>query len=176
MKNITILLSVFLISTTAVASGEFELKGVKIGDSARTLDYGAFRCSETSRENYSSECISLEHVTIANKDALITLTIYEYKVDSIMAFFAQEDFQDIKDAILIKYGKPSNQLTNTLTNSFGAKFSSLEISWRKKNITALLRERVGDIESSVLSIYSDAHVKRSSEKKKIKNEENSKDI
>ncbi len=176
MKRIILALSFFLYSITALADGEFELKGVKIGDSQESINLNDYECSQSVKDKDVSECRSLGHVTIANKKASIKATFYQNKVDSIIAFFSHDDFADIKEAVLIKYGKPNKEEVKTLSNAMGASFDSLNLSWFKNDVFATLIEMQGSIDTSVLAISTNASTKRFSQKRNKRNQENSKDI
>lgn len=64
----------------------------------------------------------------------------------VVGQFHYTDFQKIRDAVKEKYGMATEVETKTLTNGFGAEYTSEEVSWWKKEWAITISEREGKVD------------------------------
>jgi|GEM_PF-3155060 len=79
----------------------------------------------------------------AGREAVVTLI--NDRVESIEVEFLNQHFEQIKIAMMEKYGNPSKKETLSFQNSFGQTFLAESLQWNGKSVMLLLDEhRSGD--------------------------------
>lgn len=85
-----------------------------------------------------------------------TLLIYEFvdeELYQIIGSLPHDEFSTVADALVSKYGKPSERLEGTVKNGFGASFNNALLIWRNSVSSIKLIERGTKIDKTIL-IYS----------------------
>lgn len=72
---------------------------------------------------------------------------------SISLEFSHSCFENVLEALVDKFGKPSKTTERTSQNAFGAKFSNNEFIWLRNMQSIDLEERYEDIDTSVLYYF-----------------------
>jgi hypothetical protein len=129
MKRLFVLILLFAFSIAAVA---FDLKGIVIGEKSNP---------EAIRKALGIECLEgkdtkqycVGESTIAEKKVTIRVQLDKLSnVAGIIVRFNPDDFRNIREALLNKYGKPYVKDASVIKNGMGVKFDQEEIVWEDK--------------------------------------------
>jgi hypothetical protein len=91
--------------------------------------------------------------TIANHPADTAIYRFlDHNLFLIDVTFPHEAFKDVLRAVGEKYGRPIQESTETLQNSFGARYVGRLILWRRGTDAITLREYAGGLTTSEMNI------------------------
>ena len=129
----------------------FDFKGIEIGSKTNTEnieDELGITCRETSKAN-GFYCTG--DTTIAGGEASISIFLdKDYTVETIKVKFLPVNFEDVKIALLDKFGKPKLSYEETLQNVMGAEFIQQRVSWQNKTSYMYLDKYDDKIDESSL--------------------------
>ncbi len=166
------IIGVVLLSLTAplVASALLELKGYTIGSAFTREQRTTFsRCSSSA--SLGDYCFGT-NVSLGNHNARNIMVLYkDDKVTGVSVSFSASAFEQIADAFILKYGKPTKVVESAVENRMGAKFRQMEMTWiGPDNDTQLqLTLRSTDLDTSSVQLSSMRAVNDFVRKKKEQN-------
>lgn len=185
MKNLTsallvvagIALAVPVSTNAATSSAPLELKDIRIGESTladvEAKFPGAWNLGSyvtVTPESYvnkqcgssytNTDCRSraFEGVRVAGATpGTYSFNAVDGKVESISVTFNKTGFSTVRDALIIKYGEPSEKKINALQNRAGASFESQTLTWSRPDGEIHISEIGSKVDESRLMIYSDKY-------------------
>lgn len=86
-------------------------------------------------------------------------------VDSFYLTASPEEFGQLVDIFVKKYGPPSQRISNIVKTKAGGEFTDEILSWKGKTMSMLIKKYDGDIETSSATIETNASIERSAQKK-----------
>ena len=147
----------FVVVMAALASScaygqALDLKGIHLGK-RHTPEEVMSKIGGSCGEGANSMTICNGPVTIAEVPADMNLVISKGGiVQRIHLNFSESSFEEVRDALLRKFGKPTSTASNQVQNAFGAKYVNETITWSRSDGTQLLVTRyAGNRERS--SVY-----------------------
>jgi len=98
-----------------------------------------------NKREYQTSCFVDTTIGGANGKAYFIFDEYgkEPQLSFISVTIKKSDFDNVKDALLTKYGKPTSVSEEIKSNAMGAKFSSIKMVWQN-DVSQLYIESVGE--------------------------------
>ena len=97
-------------------------------------------------------------------DALFIFT--EDTLNEIGFAFKPTNYKALKDALIEKYGKPTQVEKELLQNNMGATFEGESASWKMKNGEVIISQYNGSTELGSILMHSPEYIKQNNEKRK----------
>lgn len=157
-----------LIASTATAA-ELELKNIRPGMTLDQLNslYPTLNCKPAPKADgidacrYTRKSIDQQNVTELNTlaEELVESWGIEFsnnKLGAVLILFDHDKFNTITTALRAKFGTPAI-VRGTVQNRAGATFPSSTLTWRTKTAFLKAQEHVADIETSAITLMSQAH-------------------
>jgi len=94
------------------------------------------------------------HATVAGVTASLTYRFKAGRLDRIQSMFRREDYVQVREAIIAKYGKPGKVKRAEYENAAGATFNGEECEWDRTQSSIALSEFSTDLEKGELVIFS----------------------
>lgn len=177
-----------LLLPLAVYSQEnLSFKGLELGAprDAVLATLGDIRCSGT-------RCSALPQRTCTNTDpgsecfkrlsyggALPIFLGVEFRDDrlvSVYLTFPERRFDELRDALIERFGPPTHQEASTVQNRMGASFEARQAEWKKGDANLQLKQRGSKIDEGSLFLVSIQYTHRSAEERKQKAKDTAKDM
>lgn len=117
--------------------------------------------------------LPLKNFTIAGVPGMYSSTdvmFHKDKLDAFVFFFNSRHFDEIQEAMREKYPKIRCQ-NSVVRNAIGGAFTQTKCSLKDSQGGLELSRFVSDIETSVLSLYSDRFIKESVDKRKARHKD-----
>lgn len=88
------------------------------------------------------------------------------KVESVSVSFHINGYKLVRDALTVKYGKPTDETINTVQSRAGASFQSESLSWNRADGNISLVERSAEIERSAVVMSTKKYLTHTEEREK----------
>ncbi len=159
MKKMKLILTLyFLFFSYSVQA--FEFKGVMLGSPPSSV-YGSFNdafCNDAKTEKsktYNDHSCMVFKSTVAGIPTALGFYYFDNKLWKISTFeLKSSGHNELKAALIRKYGKPTVEKNTTVSNAMGAKFKNVETEWVTDEYKMVLIKYNGKISESSLNIYS----------------------
>lgn len=167
------LLLLVLLSTQAIASEPFEIKGVKLGATeAEVLEKNPDikRCENAAKAGARSaladrECsiwrnLHKDDVAVfAGFPASISFKLINEQVGYVSVHLDSVHFNEVVAALKSKYGEPSSNKTEVVTNRMGAKFENNIVEWRQGASVIRAYKIASRINNSSVMLFTESYFK-----------------
>ena len=100
----------------------------------------------------------------------------EGKVEGITVTFHENGFPTVRDALIIKYGEPTEKKTETMHNRAGASFDSQVLTWSRPDGEIRISELGATVDESLLTMQSPKYKAHAAEEMKKKAQEGAKKL
>jgi hypothetical protein len=122
---------------------------------------------ERSKEEQLTLCLAEPIVSLPRRYQRVgdipvnqpAITFRDGKIEAIDLVFGYAYYEIMKDALIEKYGSPTNRTVDVVKNRLGATFNSEVLSWKRDDGGILMIERSGNLDLSTVMIYSQAYEK-----------------
>lgn len=98
------------------------------------------------------------------------------KIEGINVTFSKSGFTTVRDALIIKYGEPTEKKAEEWKNRAGASFQSQALTWARPDGEIRISELGGRIDESRLTIYSNKYKTRAAEDAKKRAQDGAKKL
>lgn len=151
-----------------------EFKGVRIGSKTADLPNN-WRC-EYKKTKFSDTVCTAYKETIAGSPAKLGIVYaLDYKVNVISILFGSSEYQQIKMALIEKYGM-GDVKDSEVTNKMGARFDNQTVTWTDSENVMTLSKRSGNVDRGDLTIRSTTAVSEFHERMESESKANAKDL
>lgn len=158
----------------AAESPPIEFKGIRIGSKTADLPNN-WRC-EYKKTKFSDTVCTAFKETIAGAQARLGIVYaFEYKVNVISIVFDSSDYQQIKLALIEKYGT-GDVNDFEVTNRMGASFDNQTVTWADSANLMTLTKRSGNVDRGGLTIKSKTAGSELRERMDSESKTNAKDL
>lgn len=139
------------------------LLGIKFGV---PLSESLPKCSENSDSSRPCFTVISDFYSLENIDGLYDVFVREVdgKVAHVSASFHDYDALHVRNGLLLKYGKPQRQKSETVHSKAGVAYINNVLQWNGKYIV-LKYESIGTrVDEGSISAYTDAYLKHIADK------------
>ncbi|MDP4027533.1 MAG: hypothetical protein Q8P42_00990 [Gallionella sp.] len=167
MKRLFAAVAVFIIAPIALAEEEpLEIKGISFGAS-ETQFIEKNPTAECKNSRDEQEAIMGDRIcrlyepdgtTYAGVPANISVFFFADKMDSALILLNSKDFNLVKSALILKYGKPTTTKMERLTTAMGGEILNEKNEWQRKDSKAIINRYAGKITRCIVSFSSNANV------------------
>lgn len=169
MNKIGALFFIFMLFTfQALADEPYAFKNFKLGDNKANLDLHEFQCSPGDGTTADTNCFSDVQLIGGSMAKIALLSFYKDVLMVVAIYFPENNYSTVRDAAIIKYGKPISQKNEPVHNRMGASFDSLNLAWKNSLSSVTLEQRASQIDESCMLYSSKAYdeelAKRQSQK------------
>lgn len=182
MKNI-LLTSVFALWTlVGYAEERIDFKGVALGSSEQELlkQHPEFKCNGAGKRPGGADriCLAIKDsgATYAGVSADINLLYYSDSLEYVLVYFSSDKYLDIHEALIAKYGAPTLEEKQQVTNRMGAVFEDVTSQWKRSGTILQLSKYVGKISTSNVTISTETGLDNTLKARKKSIENKSKDL
>ena len=157
MKKIIAALAFFAFAQASVAEDAYAFKGWKLDEQISNMNMTGLLCSKGNGIIADKQCIEKAYKsseTIAG--APIQFMVLFFFDDVLSSIAIREDekyFNQIRDAMIEKYGKPTSENNEPIQNRAGASFDNSILEWDNSVSKIQLKRRSGKIDASSI-VYS----------------------
>ncbi len=137
-------------------STDLELKGHRIGDYKANLPSQAWTCKLEKTTGNEEICYSNPGSIGGVPCNFLSLTYYDGTVHSIVAFVEHKGFEQLKVAMIAKFGKP-NVKVSEYQNAMGSTFSGATLEWPRDGGNLALIERASKLTQSAVIVQSNEY-------------------
>lgn len=115
--------------------------------------------------------------SIAGAKAIsVFVTLRHNKVESVLVKFSENDFDQVKAALIQKNGPPSSERDEVVQNRMGASFNNNRLIWRQDRASMYLNQRSRKLDESDLYLVGLDAVERFQSDKQQRTQQNSSDL
>jgi len=151
-----------------------EFKGIRIGSKTADLPNN-WRC-EYKKTKFSDTVCTAYKETIAGSPAKLGIVYaLDYKVNVISILFGSSEYQQVKLALIEKYGMGDIK-DSEVTNKMGARFDNQTVTWTDSANIMTLSKRSGNVDRGDLTIRSTTAVSELRERMESESKANAKDL
>ncbi|MDP2379083.1 MAG: hypothetical protein Q8M35_01115 [Pseudohongiella sp.] len=151
-----------------------EFKGISIGSKTADLPDN-WRC-EYKKTKFSDTVCTTYKETIAGSPAKLGIVYaLDYKVNVISILFGSSEYQQIKLALIEKYGM-GDVKDSEVTNKMGARFNNQTVTWTDSANVMTLSKRSGNVDRGDFTIRSTTAVSELRERMESESKANAKDL
>lgn len=140
---------------------EFELKEWSLGPNSQADLQMKFTCDSEKKSCH-------KQLPFGQDDSAFMYLEHDssWSITKIQVMFKAEGFQEVADAVMAKYGRPSEVKKDTYQNAYGAKFVGTTYIWAKKDQVLMCSQYGGgDRNSSLCAIAGPQTIKRDVEER-----------
>jgi hypothetical protein len=179
-KIIAVLCAMHSLSTIAAQDAQdFGFKEYTLGKvkSELNLKEKNFTCKPTNDYELCMKVGDKVTETIAGaKLTAIGLKVSDGRIIQVYLKLNTSDYEQVKSAFSVKYGKPFEITDETLQNGFGAKYVSESAKWKQGNSTVGIKQRSGKIDESAILYSFDKSISDTLKKQEINATKNASDM
>lgn len=151
-----------------------EFKGIRIGSKTADLPNN-WRC-EYKKTKFSDTVCTAYKETIAGSPAKLGIVYaLDYKVNIISILFGSSEYQQIKLALIEKYGMGDIK-DSEVTNRMGARFDNQTVTWTDSASVMTLSKLSGNVDRGALTIRSTTAASELREQMESESKANAKDL
>lgn len=151
-----------------------EFKSIRIGSKTADLPNN-WRCVYRKTALSDTVCTAYKE-TIAGSPAKLSIVYaIDYKVNIISILFGSSDYQQIKLALIEKYGV-GDVKNSEVANRMGTKFDNQTVTWTDSVSVMTLSKRSGNIDTGELTIRSTTAASDFRERMESESKANAKDL
>jgi hypothetical protein len=141
------------------AEGSFDLKGVPLGATEADLvaRFPGIQCRESAAATAERICSVLKD-SYGGAEASLLFALIGGKVSNMSARFSSKDFAEVAAAMRERFGPPTSEVTDTVTNRAGAQFENETFTWKRGGEIATARRYSGTLDRASVTFISEASI------------------
>ena len=151
-----------------------EFKGIRIGSKTADLPNN-WQCEYKKTKLSDTVCTAYKETIAGSPAKLGIVYAIDYKVNVISILFGNSEYQQIKLALIEKYGK-GDVKDSEVTNKMGARFDNQTVTWADPTSVMTLSKRSGNVDRGDLTIRSTVAVSEFRERMESDSKANAKDL
>lgn len=185
MKQLILAVVLLTLMSGVRADEPYDFQGLKLGTELNTVEaQGRWLCRNPDNPIADTVCfLDAAHAeSIAGVAAQgVMLRFYDGQLSSIVVYFPEGGFGTVLSALKEKYGRPTEEKNDVVSNRAGAKFENHEVVWSNatSTITAsgiTATQRTGRVDLPVVSFDSADILKKFNERRDRHGKQGAKDI
>ena len=159
------------------AEGGFDLKGVPLGATEADLvaRFPGIQCRERTAATAERIC-SVPKESYGSAEAGLLFAVIGGKVSNMSARFNSKDFAEVVAAMRERFGPPTSEETETVTNRAGAQFENKTFTWKRGGEIATARRYAGTLDRASVTFLSEASIEEFKRRAREQQRERAKDL
>jgi hypothetical protein len=106
----------------------------------------------------------------------MSATFRDDRLVSVLLVYASEKFEQMKAAMLERFGPPQDTKTEMLQNRMGASFENQSLTWLQGDALLQLSQRFNRVDQGMIGLVSKQHVERRKNERKDETKARAKDM
>ncbi len=157
--------------------GRIDLKSVTLGASEAqvTARFPGITCRDRSVATAERMCTVLKE-TYGGAEASLSFALIGGKVSNMGARLNSRDFANVVAAMRERFGSPSSEENETVTNPMGARFDNQVLTWRRGGEVVVARHYSGSLDRASVTFVSEAAIEDFKRRSRDKSRERAKDM
>lgn len=151
-----------------------EFKGIRIGSKTADLPDN-WRCEYKKTKLSDTVCTTYKETIAGSPAKLGIVYALDYKVNVISILFGSSDYQQIKLALIEKYGV-GDVKDSEVINRMGTRFDNQTVTWTDSASVMTLSKRSGNVDRGDLTIRSTTAASELRERMESESKANAKDL
>jgi len=162
MRLVILLTVVFASAACLAAEGGFDLKGVTLGASEADVTgrFPSLKCRDRSVAEVERMC-AVAKDTYGGAEANLFFRLFDGKVSSMSVRYHSRDFASVLEAMKERFGLPSSEKTETLSDRKGAQYQNEVFTWKRGGEIALAEHYSGSLDRASIMFFSEASIEES---------------
>jgi len=162
MRPVIVIAVLFTSTACLAAEGGFDLKGITLGASEAdvTERFPSVKCRDRVPATVERMC-AVAKETYGEVGANLFFALNGGKVQTMSARFSSRDFASVIETMKERFGPPSSEETETVSNRMGAQFRNEIFTWKRGAEGVRAARYSGSLDRASIMFFSEASIEES---------------